>query len=598
MADKKRTPIKYTSRDFESIKQDLIDYARRYYPEVYRDFNEASFGSLMIDTVAYVGDILSFYLDYQVNESFLDSAAEYDNVRRLARQLGYKPAGAPSSTGVVSFYIVVPANSVGLGPDSTYLPILKRGSTLSSLGGAIFTLNSDVDFSNSNVEVIVAQTDPTSGVPTSYALKTEGTVVSGRIVQENFTIGAYERFRKLALSLPRVTEVISVTDSEGREYYEVDYLSQDVVYRDVINRQSDSEFVPSILRPYSVPRRYVVESTGDISFLQFGYGTGDESSEATPMDPSNVVLQQHAKEYITDRTFDPSRLVSSDKFGVAPSNTVLTITYRTNVLDEVNVSAGSLVNISNPQFSFQNITQLNSSTVLEVQQSLEVYNTDPILGDTTEPSAEEIRRRAIDFFAAQNRAVTKEDYESLAYSMDKKFGSVKRCSVIQDPTSFKRNLNMYVLSEGAGGKLSLPTSTIKNNLKTWLNMKKMINDTIDIIDGKIVNIGIEFEIIHDLNYNKFDVLNRCVNELRKRFADPGLIGEPFYITDVYNYLNDVIGVIDTTKVNITNLQGGQYSDTFLDIDSMLSADGRYVKCPLNAAFEIKFPSLDIKGSVK
>lgn len=598
MANKKKTPIRYTSRDFETIKEDLVDYAQRYYPEVYRDFNEASFGSLMVDTVAYVGDILSFYLDYQVNESFLDSAAEYGNVRRLSRQLGYRQSGAPSSIGVVSLYIIVPANTTGLGPDSRYLPILKRGSKFSSLGGAVFTLESDVDFTASSTEVVVARTDPSTGVPTSYAVKSEGTVISGKMVEENFTLGAYERFRKLALGLPRVSEIISVTDEEGNEYYEVDHLSQDVIYQDVTNRQTDSEEVPSILRPYSVPRRFVMETFGNVSFLQFGYGTDDEAAEASPVDPSNVILQQHAKDYITDSTFDPSKLIFSDKFGIAPSNTRLSVTYRTNILDDVNVSAGSLTNISSPKWSFQNISSLNSNTVTAVQQSIEVYNSDPIIGDVSEPSSEEIKTRAIDFYASQGRAVTKSDYESMAYSMPSKFGAIKRCSIFQDPGSFKRNLNMYVLSQDSNGKLILPTESLKNNLKTWLGMKKMINDTIDIIGGKIVNIGIEFDIIHDLNYNKFDVLSKCVNKLKRKFSDPLLIGEPFYLTDVYNFLNDVVGVVDTVDVKITNRQGGKYSDTFLDIDAMLSSDGRYVKCPQNAAFEIKFPNRDIKGSVK
>ena len=258
MANKKRTPVRYTSREFETIKQDLVEYAKRYYPESYRDFGEASFGALMMDTVSYVGDILSFYLDYQVNESFLDSAAEYNNVIRLARQQGYKNPGVPTTAGILSFFIIVPANSLGLGPDSSYLPILRRGTTCSSTGGGSFVLSADVDFSHPTNEIVAARINSGTGVPTHYAVKAYGKVLSGRFVQERFTVGSYERFRKLVVSVPRVAEIMEVFDSEGNEYYEVPNLSQDIIYRDVINRASDGDVVPSLLRPYSVPRRFKI----------------------------------------------------------------------------------------------------------------------------------------------------------------------------------------------------------------------------------------------------------------------------------------------------------------------------------------------------
>jgi len=598
MADKKKTPIRYTSRDFASIKQDLIEYTKTYYPESFRDFSEASFGSLMLDTVSYVGDILSFYLDYQANESFLDSAAEYNNVQRLARQLGYRQKGTPTSSGVVNFFVVVPANLTGLGPDTTYLPILKRGSTLSSLGGGSFILNHDIDFADLRHEVVAARIDPVSGVPTSYAIKAPGLVLSGKYVQETFAVGSYERFRKLALSVPRVAEVISVFDSEGNEYYEVNNLSQDVIYKDVINRGSDTATVPSLLRPYSVPRRYVVESLGPTTFLQFGYGSDDEIAEASPVDPSNVVLKQYAKDYISDEYFDPSKLIYSDKFGISPTNTTLAISYRVNTIADVNAAAQSVSEVSNAFWSFRDLTSLQQSKVESVKNSIEASNPEPITGDISQPSSEEIRHRAIDFFATQNRAVTAEDYESLVYKMPHKFGAVKRCKIRQDEGSFRRNLNLYILSESTTGHLTQASATLKNNLKIWLNKNKMINDTIDIVDAYVANVGIDFEIIHDLNYNKYDVLNSCIDVLVKRFSDPLYIGEPLYITDVYNYLNDVIGVVDTTKVTIMSKQGGLYSDVFLDMDDLLSPDGRYVQAPDNVAFEIRYPTTDIQGAVK
>lgn len=598
MANKKRTPVKYTSREFATIKSDLVEYAKRYYPESYRDFGEASFGALMMDTVSYVGDILSFYLDYQVNESFLDSAAEYNNVIRLARQQGYKNKGVPSTAGMVEFFIVVPANSIGLGPDSDYLPILKRGSLCSSAGGGSYILSSDVDFSHPKNQIVAARTNPTTGVPTSYAVRAPGKVLSGKFTQETFSIGEYQRFRKLALSTPRMAEVISVFDSEGNEYYEVDHLSQDIIYRDVINRASDSSRVPSVIRPYSVPRRFVVETIGSISYLQFGFGSDNEIDAASPVDPSNTVLEFHGKNYISDEGFDPSKLISSDKFGISPTNTSLTISYRVNTQNDVNAAAGTINSVNAPSWSFRNITSLSRPKVQSVEASIECSNPEPLVGDISNPSSEEIRQRSIDYFATQNRAVTKQDYESMAYMMPHKFGAIKRCKVLQDQGSFRRNLNLFVLSESTSGFLTQASMTLKNNLKTWLNKNKMINDTIDILDAYIINLAIEFEIIHDLDYNKYDVLSSCVSTLASKMGDPLMIGEPLYITDVYNYLNDVIGVVDVTKVKIINKTGGSYSDVSAKVEEMMSADGRYVQAPDNVAFEIKFPSVDIKGAVK
>lgn len=596
---KKKTPINYTNRDFSTIKEDLVNYAKRNYPDIYKDFNEASFGSLMLDTVAYVGDIASFYLDYQVNESFLDTAVEYRNVERLSRQQGYKFTGSPTSTGIVSFYIVVPANSTGTGPDLRYAPILRRDSQFSSAGGVPYILIDSVNFANPNNEVAVARVNDSTGVPITYAIKANGRVISGRLVQETFQVGEYQRFRRLFLSLPKVAEVLSVFDSDGNEYYNVDHLSQDIIYKEVTNRASTNDTVPAILRPFSVPRRFTVEKDGNLSYLQFGYGSADNlSSQASVAEPSNVVLEMNGKNYISDLDFDPSRLLETDKFGVVPVNTTLTVKYRVNTADNVNSPVGALNVVENPIFSYNNIRQLTRNLVNQVNRSLEVYNQDPIIGDVSDPTSEELRIRTKDFFATQNRAVTGTDYEAMVYAMPSKFGSVKRCRILRDPDSFKRNLNLYVLSEDINGKLTFANSILKDNLKTWLNRVRMINDTIDIIDARIVNLSIDFKIIADSDKNKFDVLNACIANLQERFSEPLLIGEPFYITDVYNVLNDTEGTVDAQDVVIGIKNGLNYSDTRFDINSQKSADGRYIKAPANVAFEIKFPSIDIKGTVR
>ena len=462
----RKTPIKYTSRDFDSIKNDLVEHAKRYYPDTFKDFNEASFGALMLDTVAYIGDIMSFYLDYQVTESFLDSAVEYNNVIRLARQMGYKYKSNPSSFGTVAIYCIVPASSTGLGPDTSYLPILKKGTELSSTSGNVFMLDDEVRFDDPANEIVAARTTSTTGIPTHYAIRSYGRVVSGLFSVQKISVGSFERFKRIKLDSNNVSEVMSVKDSEGNEYFEVEHLSQNTIYKEVVNKDDNKSTVPSLLRPFIVPRRFVLEREQNGVFIQFGYGGPSEIANPSVAEPRDVVLQMNGRSYITDKSFDPYKLLNTDKFGVAPANTTLTITYRTNTASNVNAAAGSITKVASPIVEFVNRSSLDTAKVNDIISSFESFNEDPILGDTRLPTSGEIKRRTADFFATQNRAVTQLDYEALVYAMPERFGSVKRCKIIRDPDSLRRNLNLYIISEDSRGKLTQTNNTIKENVKT------------------------------------------------------------------------------------------------------------------------------------
>ena len=233
--EKKFVSINYTSRDFNSLRSDLMAYAKRYYPDTVKDFTEASFGSLMFDTVAYVGDILSFYLDYQFNESLLAGTNDYNNAVRLAKQIGYKFPGSTSAFGEVAFYAKVPANTVGLGPNTDYMPILRANTVVGASNGVSFILTEDVRFDNPDNEVVAADINNTTGIPSSYAVKAFGNVVSGQFETITINIGAFEKYKKVTLNDNTITEIMSVLDSDGNEYFEVDYLSQDVVYQSEVN---------------------------------------------------------------------------------------------------------------------------------------------------------------------------------------------------------------------------------------------------------------------------------------------------------------------------------------------------------------------------
>lgn len=597
---KKNIPINYSARDYDSIRQSLTEHAKRYYSDTFKDFNEAGFGSLALDTVSYVGDVLSFYLDYQANESFLNTSIEPQNILRHAKPMGFRLRENPSSFGIATFFVLVPANTNGSGPDTSYIPILKKNSIFSTPAGNNFILNEDVFFDGEENDIVVGRVNATTGIPTDYVIRSTGQIMSGRYEETTITIGNFKKFLKVELPINNIAEIILVEDAEGNDYYEVEYLSQDVIYRPILNRTNTDRTAPSIMKPYTVPRRFIVEAEGNKLYLQFGHGsdtTTDTTSEKLA-DPSSMVLQVHGKDYYSDESFDPSNLIQTDKFGIAPANTTLRVVARVNTVDNVNAGVDTVVNVETALIEFDDPASLDTATVRNIRSSLEVTNEEAIVGDVTIPDAEEIKKRIYNSFAAQNRAVTMQDYQALIYSMPPVFGSVKRARVVRDADSFKRNMNVYIISEDSDGLLTTANSVLKENLRTWLNKNKMMNDTIDILDAKIVNYGIEFSIVADFERNKHDILTDAIAAVEDFVTDIPDIGEPFFMTDIYTVLKDVEGVVDVTRVKLKEKCGGLYADTRFQISDNTSADGRYVEVPENVIMEMKFPEADIKGTVK
>jgi len=594
---KKDVPIRYTSRDYNSIRNDLLDHVKRYYGTSYKDFNEATFGSMMIDAVAYIGDILSFYTDYQANESFFDTANEYDNVVKQARQLGYKFNYTAVATGKVDFFLSVPANSNGIGIDISYLPVLKKG-TLVSAGSNTYTLLADIDFSNLDiVDVAVGTVNSDTGAVENYAVRASGDVISGDLLFTSYEVGNFRKFLSVDINDPNVIEVVSVLDSEGHEYIQVENLAQNVVYKAIKSQRSDKNLAPYLLKPFVAPRRFAVERSRFKTTLQFGHGSDSEIKSPGVADPSDVILDIYGKDYVSDPSFDPAKLNDSDKFGIAPANTTLSIVYRASSTENMNAPAGAINSVSNAILEFDVNETLQGAKTQEIISSIEASNPEALVGDSTLPTIDELKMLAKNHFAAQNRAVTKQDYISLAYSMPSKFGSLKRVSVVQDVDSFKRNLNMYLLAEDPSGNLTAPSATIKENLRTWLNNYKMINDTVDLLDAQIVNIGINFALVAERNYNPTELLLQCKSRLSELYAQKFNIGEPLNIAQIYQVLNRVEGVIDTTDVTIIQKTGTAYSGVNYNIAEHLSTDGRLLLVPHDTVLEIKFLSSDVTGQI-
>jgi hypothetical protein len=250
-----------------------------------------------------------------------------------------------------------------------------------------------------------------------------------------------------------------------------------------------------------------------------------------------------------------------------------------------------------PSFVYPLRESTNANLRSFVNNSLEVFNTSPLTGEIRLNETEELRLNAINNFSSQKRAVTKQDYQSLIYNIPSKFGKVKRCFVSQDNNSFKRNLNVYVVSQANNGNLMATNDVIKNNLKTWISQYKMINDTVDILDSIIINFGIEFNVIADVGYDRTTVLNVAKVAVQQAMLQKMEIGEPISVAKIYNILNKLDGVLDTTNVNIIQKNGFGYSSVNLDLEKLKTFDGKYVRAPKNVIYEVKNPAIDIKGTV-
>tara|TARA_R110000824_G_scaffold26628_1_gene91316 strand:- start:20931 stop:22733 length:1803 start_codon:yes stop_codon:yes gene_type:complete len=591
--------INYLARDFESIKASLVQYAKRFYSNEYNDFTEASFGSFLLDAVAYIGDVTSFQLDYQSNENMLMSAINRDNILKMARQLGYKEPLSPSVSGFVDIYLDVPTVIGNSGPDNDYLPILKKGTSFSSTEGSVFILAEDVDFSLSDTEFVVSTVNSSTGIPTKYAAKRSAPVVSGMVETKSFAVADrtnLDTFYELEVDQPNLIEIISVVDLEGNIYYEVDSLSQNVVYRGYINENSTASNTLKILKPIVAPRRFTTDVRDDGTFLVFGNGKEDVGSALNSVEnPTQVILQQYGKDYISSGILDPTVLNGNDKFGIGPSNTVLTITYRYNTTATLSAGANSLNQVENASFSFS-VDATSESSKNEVIVSLEVENPERIAGDRATLTDEELRQAAMGVYASQNRIVTLQDYQSFTYRMPAEFGTIKKAVALRDDMSPRRSINLYVTSADSLNNFVPTSQAQKDNLKTWLSRYKTISDSVDILDGKVVNFGMRFSFITNPNFNLMDA--RIAAEDRARFYFERRkynFGESINVAALTKLINDTEQVDDVLSVQFYNVYGGVYSDIEYEIKPNTTADGRFVIIPANYVFEIKFLGTNITG---
>ena len=598
----KNPKINYTSRNFQDIKTDLTNHLKKYYPNVSTDFSEASVTSMLLDTVAYVGDIMSFQLDFQTNESFLTTAITRDNLLKIAKQIGFINSPTNVLVGTVSFFVLIPANNLGTEPDYTYAPTIKKGTQIkSTISGINLRLIDDVVINETVVSNYVpAIFSNDSGRVTYYAVKVYGNVQSLQITTQNITVSNFTPFNKIPLQLSNVVEVISVFDSDGNQYYQVPSLTQNIVYKSVSNTNTDINEPKYLLRPFHAARRFMVEKDDTVSYLVFGGKNVNNTIDLRAdelAEPSKVAIKRYKSDYISETFLEPNKLIDNDEFGIGPDNTVLTIVYSTNNTLLPSIQAGAVNSVSNLSIIF-NPTATDNTIKNKIIQSIEVTNEEPILGGSSGNTIEELRQKIASTHQMQNRAVTERDYEAACYLMPENFGKIKRVRVARDKNSLKNNLNIYVIGEGNSFTLLKLNTTIKQNLKTWLNQYRILTDTVDILDAKIINLGIKYEILVDPNYVTEEVLLNATNQLKSFFSMNLEIGQPFIITDVLRELRKVSGILDITKLEFENKTGLDYSSIVYNIKENTTSDGRMIKIPENCIFEIKNFDTDVIGVAK
>jgi hypothetical protein len=614
--------IRYLNKDFSQYRANLIEFAKNYFPNTYNDFNESSPGTMIIEMASYVGDVLSYYTDSQLKESLLPYAANNTSILAIASSLGYQTKNTIASTVDLDVFQLLPAKNTDSGkkPDWSYALTLREGMIARADDQNVeFRTTSLVNFSVSSslnpTEVTVYQVNDLDGTPEYYLLRKTVKATSGTIKSSNFEFGPARRFDKILIRDVNIIEVVSVTDSDNNTWTEVPYLAQETTFETVANTvQNDPELssfksVPYLLKLKKTARRFVTKFQADKNLeLQFGPGISADSDEEIIPNPDSIGSSLIGLQTQLNRPIDPSNFMYTKAYGQAPSNTTLTVRYAVGGGIESNVPSFTINTVANVEYEIDS-QNLDSTLVNRIKASVACTNPKPAVGGKSAESLDEIRQNALSNFAAQQRAVTAQDYIIRTYSIPPRFGSVAKAYIIQDeqlnPFNTEQRivnplaLNLYTLGYNDSGKLIELNLAVKENLKTYLSQFRMLTDAINIKTAFIINIGIVFEIVTLPEYNSNEVLLSCINRLKEIFDIKNWqINQPIILSKIYTELDRVEGVQSVTSVKIGNLYDTTlgYSGNVYDIASA-TKDGVIYPSLDPSIFEVKFPNTDIIGKV-
>ena len=612
--------INYLNKDFTDFKRALLNMAETYYPDVTNDFSEGSPGTMFIEMASYIGDVLSFYTDTQLQETFLQYAQERENIYALAYTLGYIPAVTNASSVNLEIFQQIPAGTDGT-PDYDYaLRVTKNSSFLpNNRSGVSFLIQDDVNFAFSSSSDPTEQTvytfTPGSTQPSNYLLKKTVKAISAEVKSKSFTIGSAEKFKTLTLNDADIIGIQSIIDADGNEYTEVPYLAQETIFEEVTNTEANDPDlnqyngqVPYLLRLKKVSKRFVTRFKSNRQLeIQFGAGsTGGDDTTIIP-NPDNIGLGIRDGRSLLDKSFDPSNFLYTKAYGEVPSNTTLTVKYLVGGGIISNVPSNTINRIGSVT-SIPTKGGLNASTLSTTRNSLACNNPQPATGGGSGDSLQDIRLNAVANFASQQRTVTKEDYIFRSLAMPPQFGKVSKAYIAQDtqispvtngtiPNS--NALNLYVLGQDINGNLTNLAETAKTNLATYLEQYRMLTDAINIKNASVINFKVNFEISVRAKYSNDRVLLTCINNLRRFFnLNNWQINQPINLSDITNLIYNVDGVQTLRGLTVENIFGESkgYSKFKYNFESA-TKDGVIYPSLDPSIFELKYPNTDIIGRV-
>ena len=615
MAAPKRD-IKYLDRDFSNIRESLIEFSKTYFPNTYNDFSPASPGMMFMEQAAYVGDVMSFYLDNQLQETFTQFARQTNNLYELAYMFGYKPKTTGAAQATIDIFQQLPSKLVGNDyvPDYDFALTVESNTVISSAlnQNTSFLIEDKCDFSVSSsldpTEVSIYQIS--GEIPQYFLLKKSRTAISAKVRSKSFSFTEFEQFPTINLNTDKIIGVLDIVDSNNNTWYEVDYLGQEMVYDSIKNTNVndpnysvDESNTPFLLQLKKVQRRFATRFTSETNLqIQFGAGNPNDTDELITPNPNNIGIGLPFEQNKLTTAYSPTNFLFTGTYGIAPSNTTLTVRYLTGGGVESNVPAGDLTGVDSSTTTF-NLPNLNANISNYVFGTLAVTNPSAADGGQAGDTDEEIRQNTLMQISAQQRSVTLDDYMVRAMSMPSRYGTVAK-AYIEKPTldnqvSTISTLCLYVLSQNSLNQFQQATNTLKKNLRTYLSQNRMIGDSIEIKDAYPINISIDFEIIVLPNFINSQVVLSCINSLKEYFSrDKWQINQPIITNDLFVRLDQIEGVQTVKDIKFLNKTGASlgYSQYAYDLEGATLNKVIYPSLD-PSIFEVRFPNNDIKGRV-
>ena len=608
--------IKYLNKDFAGLRQAIINYSKTYFPSTYTDFSEASPGMMFMEMSAYIGDVLSFYQDNQINETFIQYANNIDNLFELAYVMGYKPKVTGVATSQLDFYQTVPAKTSGVDvyqPDYRYALLIGENAEIgsNSFTSVSFLTEDPIDFT------VSSSIDPTSTTvyevdgsnnPTQYLLKKSRSSISSAVNTVIISAGSSpQEFFTTTINAPNIVGILDIVDADGNVWSEVPYLAEEMVYDSIRNTNpndpnnySNEGETPYLLQLKQTQRRFATRflDSGSLQ-IQFGAGTTLNVDEEITPNTDNVGLGLPFEKDKLTTAYSPTNFIFTNTYGIAPTGD-LTIRYLTGGGVSSNVPANNLTLIKSINKTFVNYATTDPSGLYQSSfDSLAVVNPFAASGGRGGDSLEEMKQNIISNFNTQYRAVTPNDYTVRALSLPSKYGKLAKVYTEKAKANSNSgaNIDMYTLAFNNSGNLTSANTTLKQNLSTYLSQFRTIGDSIAIKDAFVINIGINFEIITLPNFNNSEVLRKCILELQNYFNILNWqINQPIIIKDLNILLDKVNGVQTVKSLEIVNKADGSYSQYSYDTEGA-TVNGVLYPSIDPMIFEVKFPNSDIVGKI-